>query len=194
MKINLAILASGSGTNAQNLIHHFSNHSIIQVVLVVSNKPNAGVIQKSKSLGVPVAILCNDEVESAEVLGDILRSAKVDLIVLAGFLRKIPLRVIAEWPERIINIHPSLLPKFGGYGMYGIRVHQAVLEAGEPSSGISIHLVSEEYDRGRILFQAEVNVDKADSPESLALKIHQLEYQHLPAGSRTVCPANFKLG
>ncbi len=180
MKINLAILASGSGTNAQNLIQHFSNHSIIRVVLVVSNKPNAGVIQKSKSLGVPVAILSNDEVESADVLGEVLRSAKVDLIVLAGFLRKIPTQVIAEWPERIINIHPSLLPKFGGHGMYGIRVHQAVLEAGEPSSGISIHLVSEEYDRGRILFQAEVTVDKADSPESLALKIHQLEYQHLP--------------
>ena len=175
----IAILASGSGTNAQQLIEHFAQHAHAQVVLVGCDQPKAGVIQRAWDLGVPCYLFGSAELKNGTLLKE-LRGQGITLIVLAGFMRLIPAEIIAAYRDRIVNIHPSLLPKFGGKGMYGDRVHAAVIAAGETESGITIHLVNEKYDEGRVLFQAKCAVLSSDTPETLAVRIHALEHEHYP--------------
>lgn len=175
----IAVLASGSGTNAQRLIEHFSAHPAAQVVLVGCDQPQAGVLQRSWDQGVPSYLFSGKELRDGTLLGE-LQQQRIDLVVLAGFMRLIPAEMVRAFPDRIVNIHPALLPKFGGRGMYGHRVHEAVIAAGEAESGITIHLVNERYDEGRILFQAKCPVLPTDTPESLAERIHALEHAHYP--------------
>ena len=176
-KINLAIFASGGGTNAENIIKYFASHPIISVKEVLSNKLDAGVHERARKLGVPSSTFSRPEFKEGSFLN---RLEEVDYLILAGFLWLIPEYLVKAFPNRIINIHPALLPKFGGKGMYGHHVHQAVIDAQEKQSGITIHLVNEKYDEGRILFQTKCEVENDDTPESLAKKIHVLEYQHFP--------------
>ena len=176
----IAILASGSGSNAENLISYFNQHDTAKVVFVLTNNPHAGVINRCKRLAVPVFVMANSEFENPDNVLQLLNKNQVDVIVLAGFLRKIHPRLIDAFPNSIINIHPALLPSFGGKGMYGEKVHQAVINAKEKESGISIHFVNDEYDEGKIIFQAKCAVDKHETVLSLAEKIHQLEHQHFP--------------
>ncbi len=179
---NLAILASGNGSNAQNIITHFFGSSNAAVKVVISNKADAYVLERAKSAGVPAIVLPKEELtsESSSVLMDTLHQYKTDYIILAGYLLKIPAALIERYKGKIINIHPALLPKFGGKGMYGMHVHQAVINAKEKESGITIHLVDAIYDNGRILFQATCPVLPDDTPEQLAARIQTLEQAHFP--------------
>ncbi|WP_224484956.1 phosphoribosylglycinamide formyltransferase [Robertkochia aurantiaca] len=176
---NIVILASGSGTNAENIIRYFEDHSTIRVSLVLSNKKEAGVLDRANNLKVSALSFNRTALDNGIVL-QLLKEISPDLIVLAGFLWKIPEPVISAFPDRIINIHPALLPKFGGKGMYGAHVHKAVIEKGEKESGITIHYVNAHYDEGAIIFQKSVAVNTEDTPETLAEKIHQLEYENFP--------------
>ena len=171
------IFASGNGTNAENIIHYFSNHRFIQVKEVLSNNPDAFVHERVKNLGIPSGSFSKWEFQNAFFS---VRLEAVDFIVLAGFLWFIPAYLIDIFPDKIINLHPSLLPKFGGKGMYGHHVHEAVIKAREKQSGITIHLVNKEYDKGKVLFQATCEVTNQDMPDSLAQKIHKLEQEHFP--------------
>lgn len=179
--INIAVFASGEGTNAENLFRHFSTSTKVKIKLVVTNNENAGIVEKAERYKKNLQIISKTSLNNytAQFI-DFLQTEKVDYIVLAGFLLKIPEALVKAFPEKIINIHPSLLPKFGGKGMYGINVHKAVIEAGEKESGITVHFVNEEYDKGRIILQAKCEVESTDTPESLAGKVHQLEYEYLP--------------
>lgn len=179
---SIAVFASGNGSNALRLIDYFqSKNGIVSVELLVCNKPDAPVVEKAREKGVEVLIVDNETVENGLTLLQELDYRAINWIVLAGFLRKIPLNIIHGFPDRIINIHPSLLPKFGGKGMYGMHVHRAVVEAGEPETGISVHLVNEEFDKGRILAQFSVAVTENDTPEMVAEKVQQLEHAHFSA-------------
>ena len=178
-KWRLAVLASGSGTNAQNLIEHFNKTFDKRVVLVLSNNPNAYVLQRAERLKVPAVVFSREELREGKVL-DVLRAYSVDFIVLAGFLWLVPGNIIAAYRNRIVNIHPALLPKYGGKGMYGHYVHEAVLQNGEKESGITIHYVNEQYDSGDIIFQARCPVMADDTPERLQERVHRLEYEHFP--------------
>lgn len=175
----IAVLASGSGTNAQRLIEHFRTHSLAQVVLVGCDQPQAGVLQRAWDLHVPSYLFSGIELRDGALLRE-LQHQRIDLIVLAGFMRLLPTEMVHAFPDRIVNIHPALLPKYGGKGMYGHHVHEAVVEAKETESGITIHLVNERYDEGRILFQAKCPVLADDTPDSLASRIHALEHAHYP--------------
>lgn len=175
----IAVLASGSGTNAQRLIEHFRSHPKAEVVLVGCDNPGAGVIQRAWDLGVPMYLFNREGMANGDVQRELVR-LRIDLVVLAGFLRLVPSEMIRTWGGRIVNIHPALLPKYGGKGMYGDRVHEAVLRAGEKESGITIHLVNERYDEGRVLFQAKCPVLAGDTPATLAARIHALEHEHYP--------------
>ncbi len=182
---NLVIFASGNGSNAQNIIEYFnsisSEESSAKVVRVICNRTNAYVLERAAKLGVPTSVITKEELsEGPQGILEILEKDSTDLIILAGYLLKIPDEVIAGYRGRIINIHPSLLPAYGGKGMYGNRVHEAVIAAGERVSGITIHLVDENYDSGKILFQAECPLLEDDTPEALAGRIHELEYTHFP--------------
>lgn len=176
----IAVFASGSGSNAENIIRHFSDHPRIRVTCVCTNRADAYVIERSKRLEVPVYVF-NKQMftETGEVLG-YLREQRIDWIVLAGFLWLVPASLIEAYPDRIINIHPALLPAYGGKGMYGDHVHRAVIANGEQESGITIHLVNREYDRGATIFQARCAVNADDTPELLAARIHELEYRYFP--------------
>lgn len=177
----IAIFASGSGTNAQRIAEYFNANKAAKVAMILTNNPSAYVIERARKLGIPCKIFNKKQLtETGEVLRR-LNEANIDLAVLAGFLWLMPEQIIKAYPEKIVNIHPALLPKFGGKGMYGSRVHQAVIDARETESGITIHMVDEAYDRGRIIFQAKCKVTGDDTAESLAAKIHQLEYAHFPA-------------
>lgn len=180
---NIAVFASGSGSNAENIIRHFNGGNSASVKLVVCNKENAQVLERAANLGVPSVVLPREELSCAnpQRLLTLLEENGISLIVLAGYLLKIPEALTTRFKERIINIHPALLPKFGGKGMYGMNVHRAVIEAGEAESGITIHLVDAVYDNGKILYQATCPVIPTDTPESLAAKIHALEKEHFPA-------------
>lgn len=179
--INAAIFASGEGTNAENLINYFKNDTRIKFKLVITNRDDAGVVKRAEALKKNVQIISKDALANyTDQIIEFLQTEKIDLIILAGFLLKIPEKLVRAFPEKIINIHPSLLPKYGGKGMYGMNVHKAVIENKETESGITIHLVNEEYDKGRILHQASCTVESSDTPEILAKKIHQLEYDHFP--------------
>lgn len=178
---NIAIFASGSGTNAENLIHYFKDKSnLVRSIMVITNNNHAGVINRCKRLSIPVFIMNNKSFEYPEVLLTFLRKNNIDWILLAGFLRKIHLQLIENYEGRIINIHPALLPKYGGKGMYGHFVHEAVIAAKEPESGITIHFVNQNYDEGAIIFQAKCSLDENDNALTLASKIHELEQQHFP--------------
>lgn len=177
---NVAIFASGSGTNAENIARYFSKSETVKVAVVLSNNKNVGVHDRVNKLGIPSFVFSRDEfVEGTPVLAK-LAEYQVDLIVLAGFMNKISDALLGTYPGKIINIHPALLPKHGGKGMYGMHVHEAVVAAGEKESGITIHYINENYDEGDIIFQATCEVLPADTAEEVATKVHALEYAHYP--------------
>ncbi len=176
----IVIFASGSGTNAENIIKHFKNANTGTVVSVFTNNPKAYVIERAKNLQVPTEIFTKDELIEGKVLQKI-NTIQPDLIVLAGFLLKFPENIIAQFPDKIINVHPALLPKYGGKGMYGSNVHKAVVENKEKETGITIHYVNENYDEGNIIFQKKVTVLVTDTPEVVAEKIHELEQKYFPS-------------
>lgn len=180
---NIAIFASGNGSNAQNIIAYFNGGNIASVKLVICNNPNAYVLQRASALGVPAAVMDKAALtaDNPSELLSLLHTNAIDYIVLAGYLQKIPAALTTAFAGRIINIHPALLPKFGGKGMYGIHVHRAVVAAGEKLSGITIHLVDAVYDNGKILFQAQCPLFPQDTPEDVAAKVQALEQQHYPA-------------
>lgn len=179
-KINIAVFASGSGSNAENLVHYFKNHDAIHVKIIISNNPSAGVLERAKRLGITSMIVDKELLHNEHALTAILDEQNIKFIVLAGFLLKIPDWMVRRYKDKIINIHPSLLPKYGGKGMYGIRVHEAVREAREYETGITVHLVNEHYDEGRILMQAKCKVTEDMSAEDIAEKVHALEYSYFP--------------
>lgn len=175
----IAIFASGSGTNAENIIKFFENSENIMVSKVYCNKKNAGVFERCKRLNIPCIWFSREAFyDSARILNDVKLHA--DFVVLAGFLWRIPEDFIKAFPNKMVNIHPALLPKYGGKGMYGMNVHKAVKQNNEPETGITIHFVNEHYDEGAIIFQAKTSVDPSDSPEDIAHNIHKLEYEHFP--------------
>jgi phosphoribosylglycinamide formyltransferase-1 len=177
---NIAIFASGSGTNAENIIRYFSNKNSAKVSLVLSNKHQALVLKRAEALNIPAGFFDRKDFYDTSVVSDKLDSYKIDFIVLAGFLWLVPGDIIEKYHGRIINIHPALLPAYGGKGMYGEAVHKAVIANHDPESGITIHYVNKMYDEGDIIFQARCNVDPGETPESLAQKVHALEYMHFP--------------
>ena len=179
-RFKIAIFASGSGTNAERFFEYFKGAALAEVALLVCNKPEAYVLERARQYQVPVQLFTNQEVKAGEPVLQKLKELQIDFIILAGFLRLIPSQLVAEYPNRIVNIHPALLPKWGGKGMYGRRVHEAVKAAGEKEAGISIHYVNEQYDEGDLVFQASCPVAPEDSPAEIAQKVHRLEYAHYP--------------
>lgn len=177
---NIAIFASGSGSNAENIIRHFSATENTKVTLILSNNRNAFVLTRAELLNIPSIVFDRNDFYRSNAILDVLQREKITLIVLAGFLWLVPAAIIEQYAGRIINIHPALLPLYGGRGMYGDAVHKAVIENREKESGITIHLVNSEYDRGEIIFQAKCQVESHDDYASLANKIHALEYLHFP--------------
>lgn len=176
----IAIFASGSGSNAQNIVEYFKNSDFVHVECILSNKSDAYVLERAKNMQIDTLTFSrSDFYESKNVL-HFLQLRGVDFIVLAGFLWLIPNYLIEAYPGKIINIHPALLPKFGGKGMFGLKVHQAVVDAKENESGITIHYVNEKYDEGDIIFQEKCKIEPSDTPEEVARKVHSLEYVHFP--------------
>jgi len=176
----IAIFASGNGSNAKNIIDYSKINSGFEVALLVCNNPEAKVLDVAKEFDIQSVVISNDDLKHPEELLEKLLENNVEWIVLAGFLRKIPLEIIQVFPGKIINIHPALLPEFGGKGMYGSKVHQAVIESGKKETGITIHYVDEHYDNGDIIFSAKCEVTEQDTPETVQLKVHQLEFEHYP--------------
>ena len=177
---NLALFASGAGSNAQRIIDHFRDSNLAQVVLIVCNKPGAGVLRIAEKEQLPILIIEKERFFRGDAYLPELEKSKTDFIILAGFLWKIPQALINAYTRRIVNIHPALLPKYGGKGMYGDFVHQAVIAAGEKESGITIHLVDEAYDHGKHLFQTTCPILPDDTAAELAGRIHVLEHRHFP--------------
>lgn len=176
----IAIFASGSGTNAKKIMEKFQDHPTISVRLVLSNNPDAYVLSRARQFHIPTLTFSRPELYQSNHIMDILSVQGIDYIVLAGFLWLIPAYILKAYPNRIVNIHPALLPNYGGKGMYGRRVHEAVIAGGEKESGISIHYVNEKYDDGQIIFQAKCPVEPGDTPETLAARIHELEHKYYP--------------
>ncbi len=188
---NIAIFASGEGTNAENLFNYFKNDTRVKIKLVVTNSDTAGVIARAEAHKKNVQLISKTSLnEYAEQLIEFLKTENIDLIVLAGFLLQIPVAFVKAFPNAIINIHPALLPKYGGKGMYGINVHNAVISNKEKESGITIHYVNEEYDKGEIILQATCEVNENDSPETLQQKIRQLELNYLPKAIEEIIKKN----
>lgn len=177
---NIAIFASGAGSNAQKIIDHFSQSTIARVTLIVCNKPGAGVLQIAEKEGIPSVLIDKELFFRSDHYIQLLQEHRIDLIVLAGFLWKVPANLVQAFSNRIINIHPALLPKYGGKGMYGHFVHEAVINAGDPESGITIHYVNEKYDDGATILQERCVITPEDTPESLARKIQVLEHTWYP--------------
>ncbi|MCG9792085.1 phosphoribosylglycinamide formyltransferase [Flavobacterium algicola] len=175
----IVIFASGSGSNAENIINYFDSNENVEVVRVLTNNANAGVIDRVRKYGVAADVFSKTELFESNFL-QLINSIKPDLIVLAGFLLKFPQTIIADYPNKVINIHPALLPKYGGKGMYGMHVHRAVVANQEKESGITIHYVNENYDEGAIIFQKNFEVITTDTAEDVAAKIHELEFRHFP--------------
>ena len=173
------LFASGAGSNVENIIQYFSENDEVTVVGVFTNNPNAKVIDKAKKYTIPTLIFNKQELNEGFVLSKI-KELEPDLIVLAGFLWKFPEHIIANYPNKIINIHPALLPKYGGKGMYGMNVHNAILENKEKETGITIHYVNEHYDEGEFIFQQKVTIEDCKTAEEIAAKIHELEHEHFP--------------
>lgn len=176
----IAVFASGSGSNAENIVRYFHDDPNVNIDVIVSNRIDAFVHERAKNLGVESVTFSKDDICNTHKVVDYLRDRGIDFIVLAGFLLKIPQNLLDAYPNRIINIHPALLPKYGGKGMYGDNVHKAVVAAGEKESGITIHYVNENYDEGNIIFQAKCTVSPSDTYEDVAKKVHELEYIHFP--------------
>jgi phosphoribosylglycinamide formyltransferase-1 len=177
---NIAIFASGSGTNAENLIKFFRTSPFGKVQIVLSNRAGAGVLEKAQLLDIESFVFNREQFYNSEAVLDVLLERHIDFIVLAGFLWLVPEYLLQAFENKIVNIHPALLPKYGGKGMYGSHVHRAVIEAGDPESGISIHYVNSRYDEGNIIFQARCDLEPGETPDSLAGKVHKLEYAHFP--------------
>ena len=175
----IVIFASGSGTNAENIVLYFNKIEVAKVICIFSNNANAKVLERAKSLNIPTEVFSKEDFIGDKVLQK-LNSIQPDLIILAGFLLKFPQNCVAAFPNKIINIHPALLPKYGGKGMYGMNVHRAVVENNEPETGITIHYVNENYDEGNIIFQKNVPLSGNETPEEVAAKIYELEQQYFP--------------
>jgi len=181
LKINIAVFASGSGTNAENLVLYFRTNPLAEVSLIVCNKPDAFVLTRAENLGVESLLINRTDWEHPENLVQELLKRKIDLIVLAGFLWLVPSELIEAFPRRIINIHPALLPKYGGKGMYGDKVHESVKKNSETETGITIHYVDNKYDTGDIIFQESVKINPIlESADEIAHKVHELEYKWYP--------------
>ncbi len=176
----IAIFASGRGSNAKKIIDHFESHPTVEISLIVSNKSKAAVLSLADDRQIPKLVIERQQFYQTKVYLADLQNYKIDFIVLAGFLWLIPSYLVDHFPNKIVNIHPALLPKFGGKGMYGSKVHQAVWEAQEKESGITIHYVNEEYDEGAIVFQTKCTLDETDTPDSIAKKVLQLEHRYFP--------------
>jgi len=176
----LAIFASGNGSNTQRIIEYFNENPAITIDLVLSNNADAYVLSRAANLGIPSAVFSRHTFYETSQVPEMLKANNIDFVILAGFLWLLPLNILSAYPGKIINIHPALLPKYGGKGMYGMKVHKAVIAANEPESGITIHYVDENYDEGRIIFQAKCQISQSDTPETLAQKVHQLEYRYYP--------------
>ncbi len=176
----IVIFASGSGTNAENIIKHFQGNGLAKVIQVLSNKKDAKVLEKAEKLGVASSSFSKSDLHETKAIYNLMLDLKPDLIVLAGFLLKFPEDLISAYPNKIINVHPALLPKYGGKGMYGANVHKAVVANNEAESGITIHYVNEHYDEGNIIFQANTKIENIDTFEDVAAKIHLLEQKHFP--------------
>ncbi len=176
----IAIFASGNGSNAENIIKYFTGNERVKIALILSNNPRAYVVERAQNHHIPYVVFTSKELKETPVVIDKLKEFDIDYIVLAGFLLLIPTTIIRAFPGRIINIHPALLPKFGGKGMYGSLVHEAVRQSGDTETGISIHFVNEKYDEGAVLFQARCVVAPEDTAETIAHKVHQLEYRYFP--------------
>lgn len=176
----IAIFASGSGSNAENITMYFENDKDVEVTLIVSNKKDAFVHERAKKLGVESVTFSKNDFQTTDNVVNLLKNKGIDFIVLAGFLLKVPQNILDAYPHKIVNIHPALLPKFGGKGMYGDNVHKAVVAAGETESGITIHYIDENYDEGDVIFQAKCEVLPSDTYEDVAKKVHTLEYMHFP--------------
>lgn len=177
---HIAIFASGNGSNAENISAYFTNNEDIEISLIISNKRDAFVHKRAKKLGIPSYTFSKSEFDDGSLIIETLREYNINFIVLAGFLLKVSQPILDAYENRIVNIHPALLPKFGGKGMYGDYVHKAVVDAGEKESGITIHYVNENYDEGNIIFQASCEVVPDDTPDDVARKVHELEYLHFP--------------
>jgi phosphoribosylglycinamide formyltransferase-1 len=177
---NIAILASGSGSNAQNIAEYFKGNEQVSINAILTNKKDAFVLERAEKLNVPSYIFNRNSFYNTDEVLDILNDKKTDLIVLAGFLWLIPENILKKYNKRIINIHPALLPKYGGKGMYGMNVHNAVKENGDEETGITIHVVNDKYDEGDVVFQAKCEVVSEDTPDTIAEKVHKLEYEHFP--------------
>ena len=180
MKKRIAIFASGSGSNAQKIMEHFKKHTDAEVAIVLTNNPEAYVLQRADNFEIPTHIFDKHEFYETDNVVDLLKNLNIDLLVLAGFLWLVPDTILANYPKRIINIHPALLPKYGGKGMYGDRVHKEVLANGDEESGISIHYVNEDFDSGEIIYQARFKIEKNDDLELIKFKGQQLEHQYFP--------------
>ncbi len=176
----IAIFASGNGSNAENIFNYFKNNNSVEVVSILCNKKEAYVFQRANNMNIPSFHIVNSEFRKGNMVIDLLNEQGIDIIVLAGFLLRIPQNIIDAFPKGIINIHPALLPKYGGKGMYGDNVHKAVKEAGDTKTGITIHLVNENYDEGKHIAQIECTVSDADTFEDIADKVHELEYEYFP--------------
>jgi phosphoribosylglycinamide formyltransferase-1 len=186
VKKRIAIFASGSGSNAQKLMEHFKRSNEIEISLVLTNNPEAYVLQRADNFEIPTHIFDKNEFYKTDEVVDLLKNLDIDFIVLAGFLWLIPKSLIHAYPGRIVNIHPAILPKFGGKGMYGDHVHNAVMAAGEAEGGITIHYVNENYDEGEYIYQARYRIDKNDNLEMVKFKGQQLEHQHYPRIVETI--------
>ena len=180
MKKRIAIFASGSGSNAQKIMEHFKKHVEAEVVIVLTNNPEAYVLQRADNFEIPSHIFDKAEFYTTNSVVDLLKNLQIDLIVLAGFMWLIPQNLLKAFPNKIINIHPALLPKFGGKGMYGDRVHHAVMDAKEEESGITIHFVDENFDEGEIIHQSRFRIESGDDLEMIKFKGQQMEHLHYP--------------
>ncbi len=180
LKKRIAIFASGSGSNAQKIMEHFKHHTDAEVVLILTNNPQAYVLQRADNFEVPSHIFTRHEFYKTDDVIRLLKNLNVDLIVLAGFLWLVPQSLLKAFPNKIINLHPALLPKFGGKGMYGDNVHKAILEAGEEESGITIHFVNEHFDEGEVIHQSRFKIEPDDTLEIIKFKGQQLEHHHFP--------------
>jgi len=179
-KRKIAIFASGSGTNAQKFFEKFEHHPLAEINMLLTNNPKAGAIVRAESFGIPVEVFDKHTFTKTDHIVQLLQDMGTDFIVLAGFMWLVPDNLVKAFPNRMVNIHPALLPKYGGKGMYGMHVHKAVVEAEEKETGITIHYVNERYDEGQIIFQTSCEVEPEDTPEDVAEKVHALEYLYYP--------------
>lgn len=180
MSKNILIFASGEGSNAENIIRYFYNNPNVSVKMILCNRQKAGVLDRAVKLGIPARSFSRTDLYDSDVVLNMLNDLQIDFIVLSGFMMLVPVSILKAYHNRIVNIHPALLPKHGGKGMFGMHVHEAVKAAGDNESGITIHYVNEKYDSGDIIFQAKCSIGTDDTPEDIAEKVHRLEYLYYP--------------